>query len=94
MANGTTVDFDHVAFRKNVVGEIEKVNVDVRAAASRFDVIVDQLESIWTTEGGKQRVQKLRTAKQENYVSLMNQISDDLNRLHSVAGDLTKMYNS
>ncbi len=91
MADNTTVNFGAAEFKSKVVGEAQTVFDDVVKAGRDFDEIVKMLETVWTTTGGKGKIDGLKQAKESTFDPLIKLVNVDLGKFTDVSANLFKM---
>lgn len=86
----TRTDYSSTAF-KSMNGKIEQAFEEVKKLGNEFEDIINALETVWTTDGGKKRIGELRTTKAQDFDSLIAKVTEDKEKLASVGEDLFKI---
>lgn len=82
------VDYDSKLFKSHVATIASDVLADLIDAGKKFEAIVDELEQVWTTDRGKVRIKDLRSAKVNEFDSLIATVSKQSQQFADVSKEL------
>lgn len=82
------IDYDSGIFKTKVSAIASEVLTDLIDAGKKFEAIVDELEQVWTTDRGKDRVKNLRSAKANEFDSLIATVSRQDQQFAAVSKEL------